>query len=293
MRIATYRPVLAIVTSCVIWGLSGIYYSQLSHIPALEVLAHRSLWAMVFFSGVLFFQGGFSGLKCFQINVKQIILLGASALMISVNWFSFIFAIQTNQAVQAAFGYYIFPLVAVAFGFVFKRERFSSAQSVAILFAAVAVVGLGVALRLVPSIALLIAITFGAYGLIKSFIKIGAVVSVTIETILIAPFALGFLCYLYLSRSGGTYAASDLDILLLVLSGVITGGPLILFSYATKKLNYATVGILQYINPTLQFVVAITVFLEPFNLWHSFALVCIWIGIIIYSTETWRLQLIK
>jgi chloramphenicol-sensitive protein RarD len=293
MGIAIYKPIVAIVMSCVIWGLSGIYYSQLSHIPALEVLAHRSLWAMVFFSGALFFRGGFSGLKRFKINIKQILLLGASALMISANWFSFIFAIQTNQAVQAAFGYYIFPLVAVVLGFVFKQERFSFGQSVSIIFAAVAVAGLGVALRLVPSIALIIAVTFGAYGLIKSFVRIGAVESVTIETILIAPFSLGFLCYLYISKSGGTYEASDLDFLLLVLSGVITGGPLILFSYATKKLNYATVGILQYINPTLQFVVAITIFLEPFNMWHSFALICIWIGIIIYSTETWRLQLIR
>ena len=91
MGIAIYKPVLAILMSCVIWGLSGIYYSQLSHIPALEVLAHRSLWAMVFFSGVLLFQGGLSGLNRFEINIKQIILLGASALMISVNWFSFIF----------------------------------------------------------------------------------------------------------------------------------------------------------------------------------------------------------
>lgn len=248
---------------------------------------------MIFLSGAILFFQGFSGINQERINIRQIVLLGASALMISANWFSFIFAIQTGQAVQAAFGYYIFPLVAVIFGFVFKGERFSSAQLLAILFAAVSVAGLGVALSLIPSIALVIAITFGAYGLIKSFIKVGAVLSVTIETVLIAPFSLGFIFYLYLSQSGGTYTASNIDLVLLVLSGVITGGPLILFSYATKKLNYATVGILQYINPTLQFVVAIFVFLEPFNIWHLFALIAIWIGIVIYSMETWRLQLIR
>ena len=276
-----------------IWGLSGIYYNLLTHIPTLEVLAHRSIWAMVFFSGVLFFQRGLSGLSGIKIDLRQVTLLCASALMISTNWFSFIFAIQTGQAVQAAFGYYIFPLIAVIFGFVFKRERFSYAQSIAILFAAISVAGLGVALQVVPSIALVIAITFGAYGLIKSFVRLGAVVSVTIETILIAPVSFGFLCYLYFSKTGGTYQASSTDLLLLILSGVITGGPLILFSYATKKLNYATVGIFQYINPTLQFLVAVLIFLEPFNIWHSFALICIWIGIIIYSIETWRLQSVK
>ena len=234
---------------------------------------------MLFFSGVVLFKRGLSGINQDRINTRQIVLLGASALMISANWFSFIFAIQTGQAVQAAFGYYIFRLVAVIFGFIFRG--------------AVSVVGLGIALSLIPSIALLIAITFGAYGLIKSFIKVGAVVSVTIETILIAPFSLGFICYLYLSKTGGTYVASNIDLLLLILSGVLTGGPLILFSYATKKLNYATVGILQYINPTLQFAVAILVFLEPFNMWHLFALISIWIGITIYSMETWRLQSIR
>ena len=175
MRQTIFKPITAVILSGVIWGLSGIYYSLLAHIPTLEVLAHRSLWAMVFFSGVLLCQGAVSGLKQEQFNKKQIVLLGASALMISVNWFAFIFAIQTGQAIQAAFGYYIFPLVAVAFGFLFKQERFSVAQSVAILFAAISVAGLGVALRLVPSIALIIAVTFGAYGLIKSFIKLGAV----------------------------------------------------------------------------------------------------------------------
>ena len=293
MGAVIFKPIAAVVFSCVIWGLSGIYYSLLAHIPTLEVLAHRSFWAMIFLSGAILFFQGFSGINQERINIRQIVLLGASALMISANWFSFIFAIQTGQAVQAAFGYYIFPLVAVIFGFVFKGERFSSAQLIAILFAAVSVAGLGVALSLIPSIALVIAITFGAYGLIKSFIKVGAVLSVTIETVLIAPFSLGFICYLYLSQSGGTYIASNIDLVLLVLSGVITGGPLILFSYATKKLNYATVGILQYINPTLQFVVAIFVFLEPFNIWHLFALIAIWIGIVIYSMETWRLQLIR
>ena len=293
MGIVIFKPITAVVFSCVIWGLSGIFYSLLTHIPTLEVLAHRSFWAMVFFSGVVLFQRGLAGTNKEQINTRQIVLLGASALMISVNWFSFIFAIQTGQAIQAAFGYYIFPLVAVIFGFVFRGERFSLAQSIAILFAAFSVVGLGVALSLLPSIALMIAITFGAYGLIKSFIKLGAVLSVTIETILIAPFSLGFICYLYFSKNGGTYVASNIDLLLLILSGVITGGPLVLFSYATKKLNYATVGILQYINPSLQFAVAILFFFEPFNLWHFFALISIWIGIIIYSIETWRLQSVR
>ena len=293
MRPPNFKPIIAVVFACVVWGLSGMYYSLLAHIPTLEVLAHRAFWGMIFFSIVLLLQRGLNRIKIDQINGKQVLLLAASAVMISANWFAFIFAIQTGQAVQASFGYYIFPLVAVILGFVFKGERFSLAQSIAIFFAAISVAGLGFALELVPSIAIIIAVTFGAYGLIKSFIKLGAVVSVTIETILIAPFSLSFICYLYFSKSGGAYVASNIDLVLLFLSGVITGGPLVLFSYATKNLNYATVGILQYINPTLQFIVAILIFIEPFNAWHGFALVSIWIGITIYSVETWRLQSVR
>ena len=285
-----FKPILAICLACTIWGLSGIYYDHLSHIPPLEVLAHRALWAMVFLSTVLLCQKRLYRLFYNTLSIRELCLLSCSALMISANWFSFIFAIQTGQAVQASFGYYIFPLVAIILGFLFRGERFSNIQLMAILFAGISVLTLGFALRLIPSIALIIALTFGAYGLIKGFTKLGSVESVTIETILIAPLSLSFIGLAYLSNRNGNYHINNFDLLLLMLSGLITGGPLILFSYATKKLTYATVGILQYLNPTLQFLVAIFVLVEPFNIWHAFALIFIWVGIIIYSGESWRLE---
>ena len=290
MDLNTLKPIIAICFACTIWGLSGIYYDLLSHIKPIEILAHRSFWAMIFFSGVLFYKGHFFKLIRNLLIGRELVLLSASALMISVNWFSFIYAIQNGQAMQASFGYYIFPLVAVFFGYIFKAERFSHIQLLAIIFAGFAVVTLGFALRLVPSIALIIAVTFGAYGLIKSFTKLGSIESVTIETILIAPLSLGFIVFSYFSSTQVNYQIIKTDLFLLIMSGVITGGPLILFSFAAKKLTYATVGVLQYINPTLQFLVALFILIEPFNIWHAFSLILIWIGISIYSGESWRLE---
>ena len=128
MKVKTFQSVLAMVFACLIWGLSGLYYDQLSHIDPLEVLAHRAFWAMLFFSGILLHQGRFWGLFTDLVGSREFLLLGASSLMISINWFSFIFSIQTGQAVQASFGYYIFPLVAIIFGYLFKGERFSKIQ---------------------------------------------------------------------------------------------------------------------------------------------------------------------
>lgn len=283
------KPIIALCFACIIWGLSGIYYDELSHIPPLEVLAHRSLWAMIFFSGIIIYQGQILTLVKNVIKPQELLLLSCSAFMISANWFSFIFAIQSSQAVQASFGYYVFPLVAVVLGYLFKGERFSTIQMFSIVFTGFAVVALGFALRLLPSIALIIAFTFGAYGLIKSFTKLRSIESVTIETILIAPFSLGFIILGGIYKYKAGYEVINSDLLLLMLSGVITGGPLILFSYATKKISYATVGILQYINPTLQFLVAIFILSEPFNPWHVLALIFIWIGILSYTGESLRL----
>ena len=288
MKSSTTKSIFAMCFACTIWGLSGIYYDQLSHIPPAEVLAHRSLWAMIFFSLVLLSQRRVPILIKNLLVGPNFLLLGMSALMIAVNWFAFIFAVQTSQAIQASFGYYIFPLVAILLGYFFKGERFSKMQTIAIFLATVSVILLGFALQLVPMLALVIALSFGAYGLIKGFIKLGSIESVTIETILLTPFALSFILYSVYIKTQSNYEFINRDFFLLMASGVITGGPLILFSFATKNLAYATVGVLQYINPTLQFMVAVVILFEPFNFLHACALLSIWIGIAIYSLESLR-----
>lgn len=281
------KGVAAMVTACTIWGLSALFYKLLDHIPPLEVLAHRTLWSLVFFAGVLLLQRRLRELPGVLAAPRQALLLAFGAMMITVNWFCFINSVQIGRAVEASLGYYIFPLASVLLGAIFFRERLGRAQLAAVALAALAVVLLTYGLGVAPWISLLIATTFGLYGVAKKTLTIGPVVSVTAEVAVLAPVAIGFLYYVH-SGGAGHYGASAYDSALLMASGPLTATPLILFSYATRRLMLASIGLLQYINPTFQFLVAVLVLGEVFSLWHAIAFGLIWVALAIYSTAVWR-----
>ena len=199
-----------------------------------------------------------------------------SAATIAANWLLFIAAVQNGQALEASLGYYIFPLLAVALGFVVLGERFSLPQAVAIAMAAAAVVVLTVGHGAAPWTAILIASTFAAYGLVKNRVPLGPMMSVFVETLILAPLALLWLWGLHTGaldrprRAAGRLLRPEPRVsAMLAFSGVITGGPLILFAYAARRIPYATLGLVQYLNPTLQFLVAVLAFGEPFTRWHA------------------------
>jgi chloramphenicol-sensitive protein RarD len=290
------KGVLAMVGACTIWGLSGLYYKLLTHVPPLEVLAHRTLWSLVFFAGVLALQGRLGEIRRILATPRVLALVALAGLFISSNWFLFITSIQIGRAVEASLGYYIFPLVAVLLGFAVLREGLSPLKWAAVGLAALAVATLTWGLGVAPWISLALALTFGFYGLIKSRIDAGPVVSVTTEVLCLLPLALVWLwgahaqgwIGLGTQGAGGVYGHDLRDSLILMFSGPITAGPLILFSYASKRLTYATVGLVQYLNPTLQFLVATLAFREPFTAWHGIAFPLIWAGLAIYSLESLR-----
>ncbi|MDX1784924.1 MAG: EamA family transporter RarD [Roseovarius sp.] len=281
------RGVIAMIVACTIWGLSGIYYKLLAHIPPLEVLAHRTIWSCVFFTLVLLWQGRLRVLLAVFRSPRAMMLAALAAIMISTNWLVFITSIQIDMAIEASLGYFIFPLVSVALGAAVYRERMSAAQAVAVALALAAVVTLTVGLGVAPWISLIIAGSFGFYGLIKKGIAQGPVVSVAAEVMILAPIALVVLWY---THPGGTgeFGSGWRDVVLLMFSGVLTGGPLIMFSMAAKRVSMATVGLIQYINPSLQFLVAALLFLEPFTLWHMITFPMIWVALAIYTAATWR-----
>ncbi len=281
----TTKGVLAIVGASTVWGLSSMYYKLLAHVPPLEVLSHRTLWSLAFFGLVLAFQGRLGQVAGHLRNRRVALKLALAAVMISVNWFGFIFSIQQGWAMQASFGYYIFPIVSVALGFLVFHENLSRAQWLAVGIATVAVVSLGVGLGQPPWISLLLALTFGLYGLLKKTLATGAVMSVFIEVLLLSPLALLWLGFGVETQAFG---ASARDGALLAFSGVLTGGPLMLFSYAARRISMATVGLVQYLNPTLQFLVATFVFAEPFTKWHAIAFPVIWVGLAIYTLDSLR-----
>lgn len=279
--------ILALVGACTVWGLSPLYYKLLAHIPPLEVLSHRTLWSFVFFALVLLVQGRLGMLRVALGSVRSILVIGFAALMISANWFFFILSIQIGKATEASLGYYIFPLVAVLIGVVVFRERLGRAQIVAVALALGAVLVLTIGLGVAPWIALTLSVSFGLYGLVKKRLSVGPVVSVTAEVLLLTPIALTVLA---LTWHGGhpAYGVNWRDTGLLMFSGPLTATPLILFSAATKRVSMVTVGLVQYLNPTLQFLCAVLVFGEPFGPWHAIAFGLIWTALAIYSLGTIR-----
>ncbi|MFT4783107.1 MAG: chloramphenicol-sensitive protein RarD [Paracoccaceae bacterium] len=276
------KGVFAMIAACCLWGLSSLYFKAAAHIPAVDMLAHRTVWSFVFFAFVLFWQGRLKTLPAFLGRHGGVVFL--AAITISVNWFLFIYAVQSGQAVQASLGYYIFPLVAVLLGALFFGERLGRLQWVAVVLAGGAVVVLTVGAAVVPVLSLALACSFGVYGVLKKRLSAGPVESVAGEVFLVAPIGI---CWLGWTYSSGNSAVPDLrDLGLLALSGPLTAVPLILFSYASRRVRMATVGLVQYLNPTLQFVCAVLVFGEPFTGWHGVAFSLIWVALAIYSWQT-------
>jgi chloramphenicol-sensitive protein RarD len=275
------KGILALIAACTVWGLSPLYYAQLRHVPPLEVLAFRTLWSLVFFGVLLGVQGKLGELRLPFSSLRATWMTLVAGAFISMNWFGFIYAVSTGQTVESSLGYFIFPLVAVLLGRVVLGERLAVAQWVAVGLACGGVMVLTYGLGVAPWIALLLASTFGAYGLIKKRLAMGPVLSVTAEMVMLAPLALAWILL-----HGSVWPQGWGTHLLLALSGPLTGGPLVLFSYAARRVKLSTLGLGQYWNPTLQFLCAVFWFAEPFTVWHGIAFPLIWLGLLIYSAST-------
>ncbi len=280
--------VVALCAACVIWGLSPLYYKLLIHVPPPELLAHRTLWSAIIFLALLAAQGRIKALGMALGSVRALWITLVSAIMISVNWGLFILSVQIDRVTETALGYYIFPLVAVLLGVIVLRETLSRAQWLAVALACVAVCVLTVGQGVAPWISLILAFTFGLYGLIKKQMAAGPVVSVTAEVLVLMPFALGWLMWLHLGRdvpSPGVFGQDIATSALLIFSGFITAFPLVLFSRGAQQVRLATVGLVQFINPTLQFLCAVLVFSEPFGVVHAVTFALIWIALALYSAN--------
>jgi len=282
------KGILAIVGACTIWGLATLYYKAMAHVPPLEVLAHRTLWTLAFFGVMLAVQGRFgAAVALLRGPLRRRVWLAAG--IVAVNWGLFIWAIQTGHAVQASLGYYIFPLVSVCLGVLVLGERLTRGQGAAVGLACGAVAVLTWGLGVAPWVALALAVTFAPYMLIKKQLAAPAAVSVTAEVLLLLPLAVVWLGLAHSGAVGGGWFGRDaFTTLMLPVSGLITGGPLILFSWGAQRVRLSTLGLVQYLNPTLQAVSAVLVFREPFTGWHGAAFGMIWAALALYSLEGWR-----
>jgi chloramphenicol-sensitive protein RarD len=281
---AARSGIWALILACSIWGVSPVFYKLLSDVPPLEILTHRTLWSMVIFCLYLGAQGRLAEIGRLLFGYQwPLVVLGS--VMISVNWFVFIRSILIGQAVEASLGYYIFPLIAVLLGMVFFKEKLSCWKAVAIGIAAVAVGVLTYGLGVAPWIALLLAVTFGIYAVIKKRLIAGPVVSLTAEVALMTPLAI--IWFFHLQMQGAGHFGHDLHhSLMLVCAGFVTAIPLMLFSYASRRVSMAAFGLTQYLNPTLQFLCATLIFHETFTRWHMIAFGLIWTAVAIFATQT-------
>ena len=282
-----HKGILAVLASGLIWGFSPIYYKLLTHVPPIELLAHRVLWSVVFFVFLLGFQRRLGALRTAITTRRSVATLFLGACLIGVNWYIFIWSIQVEKAAEASLGYFIFPLVVVAMGWIGFGERLSRLQNIAIALAVAAVILMTLSKGLFPWIALVIALSFSLYGYVKKTILTGPVVSVTAEVLLLVPLAVAVLYFVH-REGAGSFGKAGFDTLLLIVSGPLTATPLIFFSYAAKRISMATLGLSNYLNPTIQFFCAIVIFNEPINSVQFFSFAMIWLALALYSREGFR-----
>lgn len=282
-----HKGILAVLASGLIWGFSPIYYKLLTHVPPIELLAHRVLWSVIFFVFLLGFQRRLGALRTAITTRRSVATLFLGACLIGVNWYIFIWSIQVEKAAEASLGYFIFPLVVVAMGWIGFGERLSRLQNIAIALAVAAVILMTLSKGLFPWIALVIALSFSLYGYVKKTILTGPVVSVTAEVLLLVPLAVAVLYFVH-REGAGSFGKAGFDTLLLIVSGPLTATPLIFFSYAAKRISMATLGLSNYLNPTIQFFCAIVIFNEPINSVQFFSFAMIWLALALYSREGFR-----
>lgn len=268
-----------------VWGLLPVYWKALQHAPALQVVSHRIVWSCVMLCGVILLSRQW---REFRLAVWQPRVLGiylVAALLIGVNWLVYIWAVNAGFIVETSLGYFINPLVSVALGVIFLRERLRSWQWLPVGLAAVGVLYLTFVYGALPWIALTLAFSFGCYGLIKKIAPLGPLYGLTLETAMLLPLALGYLLTVEWAGQGTFLHTGALSDGLMVGAGVVTSVPLLLFGSAAQRIPLSLVGLLQYIAPTLQFLIGVFVYAEPFDLARLVGFSIVWVALLIFGIE--------
>ena len=270
------------------WGFFPVYFKSVKALPPLEMVSHRVVWSLAFLLLLITWKGGWRTIKELLTKPKVLGVLSVTTLLIAVNWLVFIYAVGAGEVLQSSLGYFINPLVNVLLGFVFLGERLERAQWVSLALAIIGVLYLALQYGSVPWISLILALSFGLYGLIRKSLRVDPLMGLTIETLLLTPIALIYIVHLDNIGAAVFLATSPALDVLVAMSGIITAIPLLLFAAAAKRLRLATVGFLQYITPTLHFLLAVLVYGESFTHVHLISFLFIWSGLALYSLHAYR-----
>lgn len=280
------------MTAYLLWGFLPLYFKPLTAhdppIPTQLIIAHRVVWSVALLTVMLTFLGQWGQVLAAVRSRRTLGILTVTTLMVSINWFTFTYIVTHGQVIQSALGYFITPIVSALLGMLFLKERLRTLQLVALGLAAVGVTYMGVMLGVVPKAALILASSWGLYGLLRKIAPVEAVAGLAVETAILFFPALFFLIYSVAVDSPGARVSVPWLLYLAIGCGVFTTLPLLCFSRAARILRLSTVGFLQYIGPTCQFALAVLVFGEPFTRVHAVAFGLIWLAIALFVVDAIR-----
>ncbi|MDH9630815.1 EamA family transporter RarD [Staphylococcus capitis] len=270
----------------VLWGILPIYWELIDHIGAFEILAFRIIFSMIFI--ILLLVVGRKQREAFLRDVNQLfthpvqlVAIIVAGYVITINWGTFIWAVTNGHVLQSSLGYYINPLVSIVLALIFLKERFNKFEWLAIIFALIGVLYMTIKIGEFPFVSIMLALSFGVYGLLKKIVHIDAISSIAIECIVTAP--AGIIYVIYLWQQHHMTFGFNMSSFWLVFSGAVTAIPLILFSAGAKRIPLSLTGFIQYVGPTIMFILGIFVFKEKFDVHQLITFIFIWIGIILYS----------
>lgn len=280
------RGVLAALAAFSFWGLAPIYFKSMIAVPAVEIIVHRLLWSIPVLAGFLLLRDGPGFWRRMVLPRKTIATLFVSACLVVSNWLLFVWAINDGQILATSLGYFINPLLNVLLGFLFLHERLSRVQTIAVALAAAGTIYLAWFMGVPPWISLVLALTFGLYGLVRKKLGVGPMIGLLWETLLLAAPAVGYLLWA-MNHDGIAFAhiSRHLD-MLLALAGIITVLPLVWFNMAARSMPLSMVGFFQYLSPTTTFLLAVFMYDEPFTQGYAVAFTCIWLALALVSGES-------
>lgn len=269
------------ISAYALWGILPIYFKALRAVPSVDIVAHRILWSVPILALLLSVAGAWNEVRAALRNRRAMFLLGFTALLIGGNWLLYVYAVNSGHILAGSLGYYLNPLANVLLGRIVLKERLSWLQWAAVALAAAGIAALAAGALGQLWISLALCLSFASYGLLRKIAPVDATAGLAIETTLLAPVAAAWLVWSF-SSGQPTFGASSADIVLIAVAGVVTTVPLLLFTAAARLLPYSTLGMLQFIAPTLQFLIAVLVYGEPFTTAHAVAFGAIWAALGLY-----------
>ncbi|MEO8355804.1 MAG: EamA family transporter RarD [Chloroflexota bacterium] len=279
------KGILNGIAAYALWGFFPIYWKLLHQVPALQVIGHRIGWSFILLLAFILFTRNWNDFRGVALTSKTIGIYSIAAILLTINWLVYVWGVNSGFIVETSLGYFINPLLSVLLGVIFLRERLRTAQWIPVVIAAIGVIYLTVVYGRLPWIALTLAFSFGFYGFVKKLAPLGSLYGLTLETGIVFPIALIYLLASEFSGTGAFFHDSVLTNILLIGAGAVTTIPLLMFASAAKQIPLTVIGLLQYIAPTIQFLIGVFIYKEPFDRAHFIGFGIVWVALIIFWVE--------